>query len=139
MHFLTILFTYCRDSKELLLNPMYIRRDNEEAVLIEPSINSVRISILFNKNGAIENIIADRFMQFMMQRAEEFSIMRRKAVPGFDISFLITNFHLEGFFREKLVEVILNFIMEIGKEINAMRLQQNSRARAVVTNFLSDF
>ena len=31
----------------------------------------------------------------MMMRAENFIILRRKAVEGYDISFLITNFHTE--------------------------------------------
>uniref|UniRef100_A0A7S1KMZ3 Actin-related protein 2/3 complex subunit 4 n=1 Tax=Percolomonas cosmopolitus TaxID=63605 RepID=A0A7S1KMZ3_9EUKA len=128
-----------QQSKELVLNPMHIRRDEDEAVLIEPSINSVRISILFSKNGAIEHIIADRFMHFLMQRAEEFHIMRRKPVEGYDISFLVTNFHMEAMFRDKLVDLMLNFIQDIGREINSMKLQQNMRARAVVTTFLSEF
>jgi hypothetical protein len=31
-----------------------------------------------------------------MQRAERFAILRRKPVPGYTISFLITNIHTEG-------------------------------------------
>jgi hypothetical protein len=35
----------CRTSEELLLNPVLISRTDNEKVLIEPSINSLRISV----------------------------------------------------------------------------------------------
>jgi actin related protein 2/3 complex subunit 4 len=35
----------CRQNKELLLNPVVISRNKGEKVLIEGSINSIRISI----------------------------------------------------------------------------------------------
>ena len=34
-----------RESPELLLNPVMISRNEKERVLIEPSINSIRVSI----------------------------------------------------------------------------------------------
>ena len=36
---------YCRTSKELLLTPVVISRNEKEKVLIEGSVNSIRISI----------------------------------------------------------------------------------------------
>ena len=44
-----------------------------------------------------------------MQRAEQFIIMRRKAVDGYDISFLITHVNLEKMWKHKL----LDFIVEV--------------------------
>lgn len=38
-------FSACRSSKELLLQPVIISRNEKEKVLIEGSINSVRVSI----------------------------------------------------------------------------------------------
>ena len=40
-----IRFHFCRTSKELLLTPVVISRNEKEKVLIEGSVNSIRISI----------------------------------------------------------------------------------------------
>mmetsp|Transcript_8523 Transcript_8523/g.12572 ORF Transcript_8523/g.12572 Transcript_8523/m.12572 type:complete len:170 (-) Transcript_8523:40-549(-) len=126
-------------SKELVLSKLTIRRDEHEACLVEPSVNSVRISITFRKNGEIEQIIADRYMNFIMQRAEKLNILRRKPVPGWDISFLITNYHIESMHREKLLDFICDFIKDIDKDINHMKLDQNQRARQIDFNYLKLF
>ncbi|XP_061436327.1 actin-related protein 2/3 complex subunit 4-like [Lethenteron reissneri] len=84
-----------RSGKELLLQPVMISRNEKEKVLIEGSINSVRISISVKQADEIEKILCHKFMRFMMMRAENFFILRRKPVEGYDISFLITNFHTE--------------------------------------------
>ena len=65
-------------------------------VLIEPSINSVRISIAIKQADDMEKLLCHKFMGFMMRRAENFVILRRKKIEGYDISFLITNFHTEA-------------------------------------------
>ena len=82
-----------RSSKELLLTPLIVSRNEKEKVLIEGSINSIRVSIGVKQADEIEKILCKKFMRFMMQRAEHFFILRRKPVEGYDISFLITNFH----------------------------------------------
>ena len=64
-------------------------------MLIEGSINALRVSIAVKQADEIEKILCNKFMKFMMMRAENFIILRRKAVEGYDISFLITNFHTE--------------------------------------------
>ncbi|CAH1783142.1 unnamed protein product, partial [Owenia fusiformis] len=91
-----------RSSKELLLTPVVISRNEKEKVLIEGSINSLRISIGVKQADEIEKILCHKFMRFMMMRAENFIILRRKPVKGYDISFLITNFHSEAMFKHKL-------------------------------------
>lgn len=101
------MFFFCRSSKELLLQPVVISRNEKEKVLIEGSINSVRVSIavkqvkscpeeeegfnlvyrldlirclLFPQADEIEKILCHKFMRFMMMRAENFFILRRKPV-----------------------------------------------------------
>jgi len=54
--------------------------------LIEASINSVRVSIKIKQVDDIENILVHKFTRFLTQRAESFRILRRKPVPGYDIS-----------------------------------------------------
>lgn len=69
-----------RASKELLLNPITICRTDKEKCLIEPSVNSVRISIQIKQADEIEEVLCHKFTRFLMQRADQFIIMRRKAV-----------------------------------------------------------
>jgi len=71
-----------RSSKELLLNSVTISRNERESVLIESSINSVRISIAIKQADDIETILAHKFTRFMMMRADNFVILRRKPVKN---------------------------------------------------------
>lgn len=72
-------------------------------------------------------------------RAENFFILRRKAVEGYDISFLITNFHTEQMYKHKLVDFVIHFMEEIDKEVSEMKLSLNARARIVAEEFLKNF
>ncbi|KAL0267907.1 UNVERIFIED_CONTAM: hypothetical protein PYX00_010044 [Menopon gallinae] len=128
-----------RTSKELLLIPVIISRNEKEKVLIESSINSIRISIAIKQADDIEHILCHKFMRFMMMRAENFVILRRKPVVGYDISFLITNFHTEQMFKHKLVDFVIHFMEEIDKEISEMKLAVNARARICSEEFLKRF
>jgi len=128
-----------KSSKELLLTPVIVSRNEREKVLIEGSINSVRVSIAVKQADEIEKILCKKFMRFMMQRAENFFILRRKPVQGYDISFLITNFHIEQLYKHKLVDFVIQFMEDIDKEISEMKLALNSRARICAEEFLKCF
>lgn len=69
-----------RKSKEVLLNPLTISRNENEKVFIEPSVNSVRISIKVKQADDLERILCHKFARFLMMRAESFVILRRKPV-----------------------------------------------------------
>lgn len=142
---------------------MVISRNENERVLIEPSVNSVRISIRIKQADEIEQILVHKFTRFLTQRAESFFILRRKPVAvsacsreqaseraseieavdrcavvttftllllradahqpqGYNISFLITNFHTEEMLKHKLVDFIIQFMEEVDKEISEMKL-----------------
>jgi len=75
----------------------------------------------------------------MMMRAENFIILRRKPVAGYDISFLITNFHTETMLKHKLVDFIIEFMEEVDKEISETRLSLNARTRIVAESYLATF
>ena len=128
-----------RGSKELLLNPITIARTDQERCLIEGSVNSVRVSFAIKQADEIEKILCHKFTRFLEQRSEQFVIMRRKPCPGYSISFLITHSHLERMWKEKLVDFVITFMEEINKEISAMRIALNARARVVAETFLQDF
>lgn len=67
-------------SPEVLLTPLTIARNENERVLIEPSINSVRVSIKIKQADEIEHILVHKFTRFLTQRAESFFILRRKPI-----------------------------------------------------------
>jgi hypothetical protein len=67
-------------SPEVLLTPLTIARNENERVLIEPSVNSVRISIKIKQADEIEHILVHKFARFLTQRAESFFILRRKPI-----------------------------------------------------------
>jgi len=128
-----------KSSKELILNPVVISRNDKERVLIETSVNSVRISISIKQADEIEKILCHKFTRFMMMRAENFIILRRKPIEGYDISFLITNFHTEQMYKHKLVDFVIHFMEEVDKEISELKLSVNSRARICAEEFLKRF
>jgi len=128
-----------RANKELLLTPVVISRNKNEKVLIEGSINALRISICIKQADELETILCKKFMRFLAQRAENFVVLRRKPIKGYDISFLITNFHTESMFKHKIVDFIIQFMTDIDKEISEMKLAVNTRARIVAQSYLKEF
>ncbi|WFD32162.1 Arp complex subunit [Malassezia sp. CBS 17886] len=128
-----------RTTPEVVLAPLTVSRNEHEAVLIEPSVNSVRLSIKIKQADDIEHILCGKFTRFMMQRAENFVILRRKPIPGYDISFLITNVHTESMLKHKIVDFIIQFMEEVDKEISEMKLSLNARARIVAESYLGAF
>lgn len=126
-------------SAELQLQPMHVSRNEHEQVLIEPSVNSVRVSIKVKQADEIEQILVHKFTRFLEQRAESFYVLRRVPIDGFSISFLITNKHTETMKTEKLVDFIIEFMEEVDKEISEMKLFLNARARFVAEAYLGEF
>lgn len=121
---------------EVVLAPLTISRNEHEVVLIEPAVNSVRLSIKIKQADEIEHILAHKFTRFMMQRAENFVVLRRKPIAGYDISFLITNTHTASMLKHKLVDFVIQFMEEVDKEISEMKLSLNARARIVAESYL---
>jgi hypothetical protein len=128
-----------KNSKEVCATPVVIAKNAQERVLIEASTNSLRFSMCIKQSDAIEKILVAKFVKFMKQRAEEFHILRKKPVPGYDISFLITHEHIENFYARKLVDFIISFMEEIDKEVNDLKLSINARARITADDFLRRF
>jgi actin related protein 2/3 complex subunit 4 len=69
-----------RTSPEVLLTPLTIVRSETERVLIEPSVNSLRLSIKIKQADDIERILCKQFTRFMTGRAESFVVLRRKPI-----------------------------------------------------------
>ena len=116
-----------------------ITRSEQEHVLIEGSINSCRVSIKVKQADELEEILARKLLRFLMQRADEFKVLRRVPVPGYDISFLVTHIHAEEMYKHKLVDFIVAFMEDIDKEVSELKLAVNQRGREVASSFLRGF
>lgn len=123
------------ESKELLMKPIVISKFENEKVEIEPSINSVIISLKFNKVD-IEQLLLNIYGKFLMNKADKINLLRKIPKPGFDISILVTNFHLETYNKEEIIEFIIDFISTIDNEIINMRMIVNSQLRMASNYFL---
>jgi hypothetical protein len=93
-YFLSPAVPFDRTSPEVLLLPLTVSRNESERVLIEPSVNSIRLSIAIKQADEIEKILCHKFTRFMMMRAEGFVILRRKPLP------VSPDWRIEGFWRE---------------------------------------
>ena len=64
-----------------------------------------------------------------MNRANQLNILRKVAKPGYDVSFLITNFTLENYKKEDIIDLIIEFIQDFPKEVRDMKMSVNSQSR----------
>lgn len=68
------------ESPDLVLTPLVVSRNESEKVLIEGSINSLRISVKTKQPDEVERLLSHKFSRFLVQRAEQFMILRRVQV-----------------------------------------------------------
>ena len=122
-----------RESLELISKPVIISRNEAEMVEIETSINSVRVNVAVKKHQEIDKLIVGIYSNYLMNRANQLNVLRKVAKPGFDISFLITNFTLENYKKEDIIDFIIEFIQDFTKEVTDMKMTVNSQSRFATT------
>lgn len=86
------------------MNRLVVSRNANERVLIESSINSMRVSIKIKQSDEIEAILCKKFARFMTQRAEQFFIMRRKSIE------VIIFFLFVWIFRTKIYFILFRIM-----------------------------
>merc|ERR1712187_551536 len=125
----------------VLLPPISVVRDNagDEKCFIEPSVNSVRMSIKVPVSDDRERMLCRKFARQLGRRADHYLILRRKPIDGYDISFLITNTHLEEMVKEKVIDFIIQFMEEIDKDIKDFKIAVNTRLRKAVNKYCIQF
>ena len=122
-----------RESPELINKPVIISRNEAEKVEIETSINSVRINIAVKKHQEIDKLIVGIYSNYLMNRANQLNVLRKVAKKDYDISFLITNFTLENYKKEDIIDFIIEFIQDFTKEVTDMKMTVNSQSRFATT------
>lgn len=119
---------------------MTITSDSEKC-FIESSINSARVSIRFKFEEAdqLEKLQGKTFLRYLTKRAEDFLIVRRIPLDGYSFSFLITNKHVDDLTKNKIVDFILIFMVDVEKEISSLKISQNARGRAIASEYMKLF
>jgi len=125
-----------RATGDILAHPLIVTRSQYESVMIETSINSVRISVKVKQIDDVDRFLSKMFMRFLAQRADQFRILRRKPIQGYDISFLVTNIHTEQMVLAKLIDFIITFLEDIDKELSDMKITLTKRARNCAEEYL---
>ena len=112
-----------------------------EVILVESSTNSFRVSVKLKHSDELDAILTKQLSRFMRQRAEQFSIVRKKATnsDAFDLSFLVTQKHKKQFVNSSLVAFMVDFLKSVDGEISEQKLSVSSRGRAVAEEFLGGF
>ena len=122
-----------KENLEVVLKPILICKNEEEKIEIEPSINSVLISIVIKKHADLEELLMGIYSNYLMNRADKMEIFRKKPKDGYDVSFLVTNYHLENYKKEDIVDFIVEFVSDLEKKIIEMKLIVNSQCRIATT------
>eukprot|EP00792_Barthelona_sp_PAP020_P005287 TRINITY_DN2584_c0_g1_i1.p1 TRINITY_DN2584_c0_g1~~TRINITY_DN2584_c0_g1_i1.p1 ORF type:complete len:168 (+),score=48.60 TRINITY_DN2584_c0_g1_i1:47-550(+) len=124
--------------EELLLNPILIPISNNQKVLIESSVNSTRISVAFSKADDVDQVLYKQYLRFLMARAETLFVLRKKPIEGFDVSFLITNNHIETYMAHKMADFVVEMIEDIPKQISQIQSNVTERFKASTEYFLKN-
>ena len=122
------------ESKELLMKPIVVTRNENERIEIEISINSVRINIQTSKVD-LEELLCGIYCKFLMNRTDRLNVFRKIPKKNYDISFLITNFHLDSYNKESLIDFIIEFLSTLDNELINMKMIVNSQLR-MASNYL---
>ena len=122
-----------KENDELISKPVIISRNESEKVEIETSINSVRVNVAVKKYQEIDKLVVGIYSNYLMNRANQLNVLRKVAKDGFDISFLITNFTLENYKKEDIIDFIIEFIQDFTKEVTDMKMTVNSQSRFATT------
>jgi actin related protein 2/3 complex subunit 4 len=86
------------------------------------------MSVQLKRVRDLETWLRSKRIAFMMQRADNIDIIRRKPVPGFDISFLVTARHLQVFDKAALIDFIITLMTELAS-VNDLKRLISSRGR----------
>ena len=122
-----------KENDELISKPVIISRNESEKVEIETSINSVRVNVAVKKYQEIDKLVVGIYSNYLMNRANQLNVLRKVAKDGYDISFLITNFTLENYKKEDIIDFIIEFIQDFTKEVTDMKMTVNSQSRFATT------
>ena len=127
-----------QDNPSLMLDPIYISKNEQEQCFIEASVNSVRVSIAIAKNDELSTLLTKKLGDFMTLRADKFEILRKKPISDqYDFSFLISAQHLQVYKKEELINFIIEFIHGINKEISDLKLCVSEHAATAMKFYVN--
>ena len=101
----------------------------------QTSVNSARVSFKLRAQDALEALLQKQSLRFLMLRADDMQIIRRVPLPGYDVTFLVTDRHLRRFFADKLIGFIVKVMQDL-LNISTLKLAAQARGRALASNIL---
>ena len=115
---------------------MLISLNPNEKILIESSYNSTRISVRFRNADQLEEYQLSLILRFLHNRVEEFLIIRRKPLPSFHLSFLVCDFHVQHFSKERIADWIVMIVHGVNLELSENLLSFHTRFRIASRHYL---
>ena len=91
------------------------------------------------KKEPLDQLIVQKICIFHKRRSEFMDIFRKKAIQGYDLSFLITSKHLEKYEKGYIIDLILEFVESMSKEVNEIKLNLNTQGRVAASFFAQCF
>jgi actin related protein 2/3 complex, subunit 4 len=118
---------------ELLLPHVVVQRQqSNEACLIEPSINSTRISFRFCHEDGLEEALGNSYYRFLGRNADFLPLLRRRAVDGYHLSFLVTAALLQQLGVMQIVLFLVKIALQMPAYLSDLKCQVRSLNRRLV-------
>lgn len=122
--------------KELLLEPHVIKlKSPPEQCLVEPSINSTRISFLFNRGDEMDDLVALALLKFLGMKADHHLLLRRTPVDSYDVSFLVTSELLQQYGPVKIMLSTLKFASSVPEFLADLKSKAKTRVQESETAY----
>lgn len=122
--------------KELLLDPHVIQlKSPPERCLVEPSINSTRVSFLFSRGDEMDDLLAFTTHKFLGMKADHHLLLRRTPVDSYDVSFLVTSELLQRYGPVKIMLSTLKFASSVSESLSDLKSQVMMRLQENVTAY----
>ncbi|CAL5996188.1 Arp [Hexamita inflata] len=125
-------------NQDMIYPPVMLQKSPEQKVLVESSVNSVRVSVLFKKTDQVDQYLTNKYLRFIESQADDLKIIRKTPVSGYDFSFLITYQLVEQHGKPKLVQFVCDFVENTEKEVNSLKLKVSERATAVMKQWTDE-
>lgn len=115
--------------EELILPPKLVSRQPGECCYIESSINSCRVSFTFREGDALDSALTAEFFGFLGMKAETVPILRKKPVPGYHISFLVTSDLVDQLSTGRIVAFLVSFALNAPSFLRGLKCAVNKHSR----------
>jgi actin related protein 2/3 complex, subunit 4 len=128
---------------ELVLQPVTIDcLASREKCLIEPSINATRVSFMFRtacETEGLQALLSESYFRFLGVKADQLPLLRRAAVDGFDVSFLVTASLLQQYGVMYIIMSLVKFAQQTPEFLHSLKQRTDQQNQAMAKSNLRVF